>query len=201
MDTLLSLPIETSCARHGIGLFFSYLTIGKDTGFKSFEDVTNDRLQGCLKDILLRGKGGKDIIKGKLCPSLFGPNAFNDSDRFVTGRSRNDRKGSFLFFHVIHRPKPQDDLNTTTTSTITIVVVTVRRRHDDGRFSQDQLNEKNGKSRPTKEDVDDDDDDDEEEEEDVVVSFDFPAFWVDLTTVRNCGAALAVCDLNSTLPV
>ena len=87
------------------------LTVGKDGGFKSHENISNDGLQGCLEDFFLCGKCGKDMIKFVRRFDLSTSTPLDDSDCLIIGRCRNDGQGPMFLFLVIQGTKTNDDLN------------------------------------------------------------------------------------------
>jgi len=86
------------------------LPVGTNTTRIPCQDIFNDRLQGRLKNLFLRTKGCKDIIKGKDRPGLPRPRSLDDRHCLFIGRCRYDRQGAIFLFSLVQRTKSNYDL-------------------------------------------------------------------------------------------
>jgi hypothetical protein len=97
---------------HGVGLARSRLSIGKDGGLVSQQDIMKDRLQGLLKDFRLRAEGTKDVVEIVLRLGLMLSTPLQDRHRLFLGVASNDGKRILRLFSVVQRTKADHYLDT-----------------------------------------------------------------------------------------
>lgn len=89
----------------------TYLAIGKDCALVSIENIPNDWLECCLKDIFLCRKAGKDVVEFVAGLDLSGSGSLDDRDGLVGGTCANDWQGSVFLFSFVQWTNTNHYLN------------------------------------------------------------------------------------------